>query len=717
MIKLISICFLLIFSCTTQRSFKPEIISKSELDINSINAENLYEYGNLAIIRDSWGIPHIYGKTDKDAAFGLAYAHAEDDFETIHSTLLHTRGEYASIYGKGKNNINASLDYLVGLLKIQETVNNDYYTKLDESTRILCEGYAEGLNYYIEKHHDTVKQYIYPVKGEDVVAGFMYKNPFFFDLPIFISVLFSSKPSDIPEVFTINDKIELITKGSNVFAVAPSRTNDNSTFLAINSHQPWEGDVAWYEAHIHSEEGLNITGGLFPGSPIILVGHNKNLGWGHTVNNPDIIDIYELEINPDNNNQYLFDGEWKNLEVFDVNININTIGKLGIIHTEPAYWSIHGPVIKGKHATYAIRYSWENNIKSVEQWYKMNKSNTLKEWKNALSTLAVPMFNSGYADKDGNIFYVYSAKLPIRSNEYNWRKVVPGNTSKTLWTDFYTFKQLPQLLNPKSGFIQNCNNTPYFTTDDNNPTFDIGDSYYTGIESTMTNRALRSMNLFKNDTNITYENFKKIKFDLQYSKDSYMAEYVNRTKQLILDADDEELSKAYEILDNWDFNTNKDNLYAALPIISFGQYVDSDPTVITDNMLMNNLKKSMKFLRKKFGSLKGLWGDINRLIRGNINLPLSGGPDILRAIYPNPNPTKDDQLKCIAGDAYMALVQWDKDGNLKSESIHQFGSAISNKSSEHYSDQAYLFSQEKLKPSLLELDEILKVAESIKVIY
>ena len=98
MIKLISICFLLFFSCSTQRNFKPETISKSELNLNTISAENLYEYGNLAIIRDSWGTPHIYGKTDKDAAFGLAYAHAEDDFKTIHDALLHSRGEYASIY-------------------------------------------------------------------------------------------------------------------------------------------------------------------------------------------------------------------------------------------------------------------------------------------------------------------------------------------------------------------------------------------------------------------------------------------------------------------------------------------------------------------------------------------------------------------------------------------------------------------------------------------
>jgi len=151
-----------------------------------------------------------------------------------------------------------------------------------------------------------------------------------------------------------------------------------------------------------------------------------------------------------------------------------------------------------------------------------------------------------------------------------------------------------------------------------------------------------------------------------------------------------------------------------LPIISFGRFVDSH--TVTDETLMLYLNNTIKFLYKQFSSLKIYWGDINRLIRGNTNLPLSGGPDILRAIYPNPNPTKDGHLKSIAGDAYMALVQWDENGNIKSESIHQFGSSITNIDSKHYSDQAYLFSDEKLKPAYLDIENILKNAEIINII-
>ena len=199
----------------------------------------------------------------------------------------------------------------------------------DEETKKICEGYAKGINHYIESNPD-MEQYIYPVYPEDIVAGFMYKTPFFFDLPIFLSALYTMKPEDIPSDFSIDDKINIVTKGSNVFAVSPDITKNGETFLAINSHQPWNGDLAWYEAHIYSDEGLNISGGLFPGSPIILVGYNENLGWGHTVNKPDILDIYQLEINPKNDNQYLFDGEWLDFETFDVSIKIKAMGKIKV---------------------------------------------------------------------------------------------------------------------------------------------------------------------------------------------------------------------------------------------------------------------------------------------------------------------------------------------------------------------------------------------------
>ena len=173
--------------------------------------------------------------------------------------------------------------------------------------------------------------------------------------------------------------------------------------------------------------------------------------------------------------------------------------------------------------------------------------------------------------------------------------------------------------------------------------------------------------------------------------------------------------KAIEILDNWNLSTDINNSNAALPIISFGKFIDTPIENITDQMIIDNLNAGIDFLYKYHQGMDVPWGNINKLIRGDVVLPLSGGPDILRAIYGTK--TEDGLLKGVAGDAYMALVQWDKNGTIKSETIHQFGSATMDKKSEHYSDQAHLFSKEKLKKTSLDINTIIKNAKSIQVIY
>ena len=717
----ILLSIILINSCAIKQS-KP--INNNENNfIESINdnIKEIIKLNNCVIVRDNWGVPHIYGKTDADAAFGLAYAQAEDDFFTLQETVLKARGKYASVYGPGKNRINAILDYLAGLLKVWDTVNN-YYSTLDESTINLCEGYADGINYYIENNKETINEFIYPVSSKDIIAGTTHKTPFFFQLPFFLYDLSEKKPEDIPSHYTIGESLDFISKaeGSNVYAVSPESTDNKSTFLAINSHQPWDGELAWYEAHIHSEEGWNMVGGLFPGSPVVFVGHNDYLGWGHTVNKPDILDIYELEINPENENQYKFDDEWKNLETFDIEIEIKIgTGKSLIKHTETAYWSIHGPVIKGKEATYAIRYSKFDDIRIIEQWYKMNKSKNLEEWTEAMEMMSMPMFNAGYADKEGNILYVYNAGIPIRNEKYDWQKVLPGNTSETLWTDYIPYDMLPKVINPKKGFIQNCNSSPYQTTaDDDNPEKVL--SKTAGIEEFMTNRALRALETFGIDSEISYDEFKKYKFDLKYSDKSNIAELVKKSIELLKNKKNfkkinrKNLASALNIFSKWDLDTHKDNLNTALPVISFGKLIDVPPEEISNKKIIDSISWAISYLNKHHKRLDVRWGNINRLIRGETDLELSGGPDIARAIYAIP--TDKGHLKGVAGDCYILLVQWDSEGIPISESIHQYGSSTINKNSKHYDDQAELFAEEEFKKISINLDEISKDMKSYKIL-
>jgi len=250
---------------------------------------------NVTILRDTYGVPHIFGHTDKDAAYGLAYAHSEDDFITIQQVLLAARGQLGSVYGKDS----APADYLVQFLRVWDVVDNQYQ-HLSPETRALVEGYADGLNVYAAYHPDEALPGLFPVNGKDIVAASVEKSPLFFDLDKTLAHLFSDDPEPVPTSTGIPNN-------SNEFAIGPAHTSDGGTYLDVNSHQPYTGPVAWYEAHVHSDEGWDMVGGTFPASPLIIHGHNRDLGWAFTVNHPDLIDVYRLTINPQNPNQYQYD--------------------------------------------------------------------------------------------------------------------------------------------------------------------------------------------------------------------------------------------------------------------------------------------------------------------------------------------------------------------------------------------------------------------------
>src|SRR5712691_7072596 len=480
---------------------------RPKLDTAALLPRRAYD---VRILRDTWGVPHVFGRTDADVAYGLAWAHAEDDFQTIQGALLATRGRLATVLGRE----GAANDYMVQLLRIRDVVEAGYARDLAPETRALCEAYADGINHYAALHPDEAMAELYPARGSDLVAGFVHKTPLFFGLDRVLKVLVdpagTAPPSPPPT-------------GSSVFGVAPRRSADGATRLAINSHQPWAGPVAWYEAHLHSEAGWDAVGGLFPGSPVILHGHNRNLGWAHTVNRPDLIDVYALEINPADPGQYKLDGAWRALERRDAAIRVKLLGPLSWTFHREALWSVYGPVVRGPRGTFAIRLAGYGEVRHIEQWYRMNKAARFEQWLDAMRMNALPMFNAGYADGQGHIFYVYNARLPLRPEGYDWAGVVPGNTSRTLWTQSLPFDRLPQVKDPPSGFVQNCNSTPFRTTLGPGNPDPASYSPSFGIERGLTNRALRALELLGGDAPLTRETCDRAKFDVTYSSASTAA--------------------------------------------------------------------------------------------------------------------------------------------------------------------------------------------------
>lgn len=670
------------------------------------------------ILRDSYGVPHIFGVTDADTAYGLAYAHAEDDFLTIQQVLAAAKGVSGQINGIDA----AAIDYMIGLLRIRETVDAKYDSEISPETVRLVEAYADGINHYAALHEGEVMPGLFPVTGKDVISGFLQRTPLFFGLDGALGELFAEErqrelsqkgasaeeqASSLPAVRPSRGSNQLppgIGTGSNTFSVAPSRSANGETFLAVNAHQPWEGPVTWYEAHVHSEEGWDATGGLFPGAPLILHGHNRDVGWAFTVNSPDLIDLFVLDINPDNPDQYRFDGTWRELEVKEIPLKVKIVGRLFWTVKREILWSVYGPTVRQPHGTYAIRYASMGEVGFVEQWYGLNKATSFEEWLAAMSSGPVPMFNAGYADKEGNIYYLYNGRIPIRAEGYDWEQYLPGDTSETLWTEYLPFDRLPQVLNPPSGFVQNGNSSPFqTTTGEGNP--DLADYSSTlGIETHMTNRGLRALELFGSDDSITAEEFYEYKYDLSYSEESDVAKYVRMIVEAA-GAADPELQPAVELLAEWDLQTNEESRQAALAILTIQPLPDLPPEEQELSVVMESLADAVQLLEEHYGRIDVPWHEVNRLRRGNLDLGLGGGPDILHAVYGRLE--EDGRLRGFAGDSYVLLVSWDKEGRVSSQSIHQYGSATLDESSPHYSNQSLKFVNRELKPVWMDEVDIL----------
>jgi len=616
------------------------------------------------IVRDNFGVPHVFGHRDTDVAFGLGFAHSEDDFATIQDVVLATRGTLAATNGIDA----AKTDYIVHLMRVWKTVD-DNYGKLPPDVRKLAEAYAEGLSYYAALHPEARKPHILPITGKDIVAGFVFKTPFFYG--------FDATLKHVLEPAKDEKKLPV---GSNGIAIAPSRSADGATRLLVNSHQPYTGPVAWYEAVLQSDEGWHVAGGFFPGSPFMLHGHNEHLGWANTVDSPDLADVFRLIINPNNENQYLLDGKWHDFEKEDVALRVKLWGPLIWTVHRDALFSAHGPVLKTDHGVFAIRYAGMSEYRQVEQYYRLDKARNRDEWLAAMKLQALPSINYMYADEKGNIGYVYNGQFPVRKPGFDWKGILPGDRSDLIWHAYVPFDKIPQLWNPKSGFVFNSNNTPFQATA---PEDDLKASDYPnwmGIQTNMTNRAMRVLETYGQDAHISAQIFRAYKYDLFYSAHSAVAEDI-REIEAVNPGNDADLKQAQAILRNWNRKTDIHNRVAALAVLMGVRVAPEEEGGPRKMQPLPALREAMSVLKDHFGRLDPEWGQVNRFRRGKYDLPIDGGPDVYRAVYGEPQP--DGTLTARGGDTFIMFVTWDKNGKLSSDSIHQFGSATLDKASKH----------------------------------
>lgn len=633
------------------------------------------------IERDDWGVPTIQGKTDADVAHGLAYAHAQDDFETLQLQFLAARGQAGLVQGfKG-----VKQDFLVHWMDVPAKARQGIEA-LAPQTQALIRGYVNGLNHYAAEHpQEVLRDALFPLTPVDVVAGFAMTSPLFFGLDKVVGALYEGEP--LPRDFPVEER------GSNAFVFGPSRMADGSTLLVANSHQPWKGPVAWYEVRVQSEQGWKYSGALFPGSPTPLHGHNDQLGWANTINRPDLVDVYQLKMSEDGK-RYQLDGRWQELQSRWVWLKTQW-GPLTLPIPQRMHRSVHGPVLKNKHGYFAVRYAGMEETRQVEQYYKLTKAANLQQWLGAMRMRAVPATNFIYGDRQGNIAMLYNASFPKRDPALNWSDVMPGDRSDLIWQELLPFEAQPWLLNPASGYIVNANNTPFKATSpqDNLLRKDFGQTV--GIETDLNNRIDRAIALIEPKPKLDRADVQAIKYDKGYEKDSVIGKQMQSV--LRLNPSEPLLQQALALLRQWDWNLDGQGSADGLAALVLRPLNRANFRRLAPAQPEKALADAAAFLMKHHQRLDVPLGQLLRLRRGHVDLPLTGGPDVLRAIGWEPSP--DGSLVADFGDSFLMFVIWPSNGEVSSQTISPYGAAVSRPQSPHFNDQALLFTQEKLKPN------------------
>ena len=656
---------------------------------------------NIEIVRDNYGVPHIYANTDSELAYGLAWVNSEDDFKTIQEAYLAGNALLSKHIGiKG-----APADFITQFIGSKELIE-DKISDLSPEYFEVISGYADGLNSYAKNNPDKVLfDELFPITP---IKMLMYSQ-----LQLFISNQGADWAGRILNNDTNDEYLDQNLTGSNVIAMNSNKTSSGETFLAINTHQPLDGPSAWYEVHLESKEGTNIIGTLYPGTPHVLIGVNKNLGWSHTVNYPDKTDIFKLRMR--DKSSYIVDDKIYKLEKFNAEVYIKVLG-IPVKIKRKYYKSIFGPTLKNKSGYYSIRTPTLFNISALEQWWKMGKSKNFTEFYKALKMNAIPGFNVGYADKNDTIFYMSNAILPKRADGYNWKGVVPGDTKKTLWNEFYEVEDLPQVIQPNSGFIYNANHSPFkSTSNDENPK-EKDYNINMGFETYDNNRSIRLKQLIDSYEKVSFEDFKKIKYDNSFpSKFNYSFMDISIIEDLELENED----LMFDLLSRiqlWDRKTNIDSngaaIYGVLYYFLVRNYRDliiKNNSIVSKEMLLNVLSDVNLYLMENFGSIDITLGDLQKLVRGDKEIPIWGLPDVITAM--SSIPYKNGKIRVFAGESYIGLIRFTKDGP-EMESIISYGNS-DNSESEHYSDQMELYSKFKTKKMTFDKDIIYREAKSI----
>lgn len=707
----------------------------------------------VTIYRDAYGVPHVYGPTDAACMFGFTYAQCEDYFWQVEDGYLRALGRASEWYGEAElanDLINQALD-IAGHAKAE-------YANASPQSREFYQAVTDALNYFLATNKQVTPR---------VVKRFEPWHPLALGrFLLYQSFIYRKSGLDAKEVLTAAKEIkdgnaidislnpatlqhlmlaeqmaernELISQhvGSNMWAVRPDKSESKKALLFINPHQPFFGPGQWYEGHVVSDQGWNLSGACLFGSPFPTIGYNGHLAWSHTVNQPNIANAYTMKFDdPDNPLKYRYGDEHRDATEVTVSVAVKT--DAGV---QPRQFQLirthHGPIVaKRNDQLIAVKFAKLDSGGALEQWYAMGKARSVSEFKQAMQPCNIPMFNAVAADTQGNIFYVYGGAIPRRSLKFDWNKPVDGSNPETEWQGYHAFEELPQVENPECGFVQNCNQSPWTTTPlgeelkdglaDENPKSAEFPKYMVTERERDNGRARISRRILCSNGEFSYEQWSKYAFDTSILEaETRVPEVVDEWEKLLKKEPEraEKLSEAIELLKGWDCVSTVDSVPMTLVALTFERVLQ----MVSKGDLFNSpriraLEATMADLESKFGTWKVGWGQINRLQRihgsqidmvgagefddSKPSLPVAGAPGPLGVVfnfYALPQEGRKFRYG-VAGHSFVGVVELAE--TVQAQTVLQFGQS-GDPESPHWFDQAPIYASGKFKPSWYSKDEV-----------
>jgi len=668
-----------------------------------IGAEGKSQNEPSEILWDTYGVPHIFGSSMQEMYYAFGWAQMNNHADLILKLYGQARGKAAEYWGEEF----FESDKLIGLFEVRDHAQKNYRSQ-KEPYKSYLDAFVKGMNAYATAHIDVITEkfrLILPIAETDVMAHV---------LRILCLEFVGGE-----DIYTAR---KMLGNGSNAIAIGPGRSASGNAMLITNPHLPWNDFYTWFEAHLEGP-GFNAYGIAMVGSPTLTMAFNDHLGWAFTINTMDGADRYELQLKKAG---YAWDGKIKPMisktQMLKVRQKDGTQKEVRVEHK----YSIHGPVVGTKDDKgYAIRLVGMENAGVFEQFHRMAGSTNLTEFESAMKLMQNPMFNIIYSDRDGNIMYLFNGNIPIRSTgDYAfWKGTIDGTNSRYLWNSIHPYEDLPRVVNPPAGFIQNCNDAPWVCTYP--PVLDPAKYPAYMAPKSMLLRPQRAVNLVLANPVMTFDQL----VDLKLNTGVEAAERFLDDLLKAVDGYPEPVAvEAAQVLRLWDRKTDAGSkgaiLFAKwfdkLSYTMFETHWSLDHPVTTPNGLKDQklavelLVKAAIETKQAYGTLDVSWGSVHRFRMNNLDLPANGGPQvygIFRTMdYQNDS---DSKKRAMFGDTYVAVAEFSNP--VKAMVSLSYGNATQ-PGSKHTGDQLGLLSEKKLRPALLNRKDILENLEKREIL-